>query len=46
MRVRTQGSIGVSPAGAMVVDKTELSTSVDKLLFRIPNVLEATKPRK
>lgn len=23
MRVRTQGSIGVSPAGAMVIDKTD-----------------------
>ena len=29
-----------------IMGQTELSTSVDKLLFRIPNVLEATKPRK
>lgn len=29
-----------------IMGQTELSTSVDRLLFRIPNVLEATKPRK
>ena len=28
-----------------IIGQTELSTSVDRLLFRIPNVLEATKPR-
>ena len=29
-----------------IIGQTELSTSVDRLLFRIPNVLEATKPRE